>query len=189
MDVQMRLFWHWFLRTSKRFSVLSADDFQLRQELIAMLPRLRRYALSLTGSLPDADDLVQDTCAKALRYSDQYHPHQDLDRWVFRIARNHWFSETRKRKVRLGAGQVDAVETGELYTTVNGENALAGRQLGQKIMQLPSELATVLLLVSVEGYSYKEAAAHLGWPIGTVMSRISRARQLLRERLTEKAPM
>lgn len=156
----------------------------LRQELIAMLPRLRRFARSLTRSVPEADDLVQEACMKALARADQWDASQPLDRWVFRIARNHWISEIRKTSVRMGEGQVPAEESTELTTHVTGEAHVAAGEVASRIAALPAELSSVLLTVSVEGYSYAEAAELFEIPIGTVMSRIHRARKILAAELS-----
>jgi RNA polymerase sigma-70 factor, ECF subfamily len=157
----------------------------LRKDLVALLPRLRRFAVSLTRNPADADDLVQDACIRAIAQSAQWDPSQGLDRWVFRILRNLWISEVRKRQVRLGAGHIDATETDELRTENTGEHDLALTQLMGRLAALPTGYASVLLLVGVEGYSYKEAAEVLELPQGTVMSRLFRARQMLAERLAE----
>ena len=150
-----------------------------------MLPRLRRFARTLTRSESEADDLVQDACLRALDKADTWDPAQPLDRWVFRIARNHWFSELRKRTVRMGAGQVPAEEATELRTEETGETDVIASQLRGTIRGMPKDLASVLLVVSVEGYSYAEAAELLDIPTGTVMSRVHRARKFLSARLTE----
>ncbi len=162
------------------------DTHRLRQEMIVALPRLRRFARTLTRSVPEADDLVQEACLKALDKADQWDPSQPLDRWLFRITRNHWISELRKRKVRLGEGQVPAEEATELRSSDTGEASAMEGDLRGEIAALPEELSSVLLLVSVEGYSYAEAAELFEIPTGTVMSRIHRARKLLAERLAQK---
>ena len=159
-----------------RERAMSAD---MKSDLIALLPRLRRFARSLTRSVPEADDLVQEACLRALSRSDQWDPTQPLDRWVFRIARNLWISEIRKRGVRMGQGQVPAEEAPELISPETGEHRVAATQLQAQITALPAELSSVLLAVSVEGYSYAEAAELLDVPIGTVMSRVHRARKTL----------
>lgn len=161
---------------------LSAD---LKKDLITLLPRLRRFARSLTRSVSEADDLVQDACLRALSRSDQWDPSQPLDRWMFRITRNMWISEIRKRKVRVGQGTIPADESHELLTNETGEHAMAAIQLQGLIATLPDELSAVLLTVSVEGYSYAEAADLFDIPIGTVMSRIYRARKALAKQIAE----
>jgi RNA polymerase sigma-70 factor, ECF subfamily len=155
----------------------------LRKDLVALLPRLRRFALSLTRNPADADDLVQEACMRAISAGDSWDPAQGLDRWVFRILRNLWIGELRKRQVRLGKGQVAADETDELRIETTGEDHLALKQLMGRLADLPSGHAAVLLLVGVEGYSYKEAADMLDVPQGTIMSRLFRARQMLADQL------
>lgn len=151
----------------------------LKQELVALLPRLRRFARSLAGSVADADDLVQEACLRAIAKQAHWDPAQPLDRWMFTITRNLWISEIRKRQVRFGQGQVDAAETAELQSVTTGEGEAEASQLRHKIDALPGELSSVLLLVSVEGYSYAEAAELLDVPVGTIMSRMHRARKTL----------
>ena len=159
----------------------------MKSDLIALLPRLRRFARSLTRSVVEADDLVQEACLRALSRADQWDPSQPLDRWVFRITRNLWISEIRKRTVRIGQGQVPADETHELVSNESGEASVMAGQLQSQIAALPEELSAVLLTVSVEGYSYAEAAALFDIPIGTVMSRIHRARKTLAAQIDEAA--
>lgn len=157
----------------------------LKRELIALLPRLRRFARTLTRSVPDADELVQEACLRALTRADQWDRDQPLDRWMFRITRNLWVSEIRKRGVRIGAGVVPADETSELVTVETGEAHVAASDLSRLMATLPSELSSILLAVSVEGYSYAEAAELFDVPVGTVMSRIHRARKALAARLAD----
>jgi RNA polymerase sigma-70 factor, ECF subfamily len=157
-------------------SVTTPDQF--KTEMIGLLPRLRRFALSLTRSASDADDLVQDACAAALQKWHQYDPGQPLDRWMFRIIRNLWISEIRKRQVRQGQGHVAAEDATELQTP-DADDALAARQVQGKVTALPAELSRPLMLVCAEGYSYLEVSELLEIPVGTVMSRIHRARKLL----------
>jgi len=158
---------------------------ELKRGLIALLPRLRRFARSLTRSVPEADDLVQEACLRALSRSEQWDPTQPLDRWMFRITRNLWISEIRKRSVRTGEGTVPAEDAHELQTSDTGEANMAATQLHGRIAALPEDLSSVLLTVSVEGYSYAEAAELFDIPIGTVMSRIHRARKALAQQIAE----
>jgi RNA polymerase sigma-70 factor, ECF subfamily len=172
---------------SKRTASLDMHSHQhLRKDLVALLPRLRRFAVSLTRNTADADDLVQETCIRAISSGDTWDSEQGLDRWVFRILRNLWISELRKRQVRLGAGHIAADETDELSHETTGEHHLALKQLMGRLADLPSGYASVLLLVAVEGYSYREAADMLDVPQGTIMSRLFRARQLLASQLATK---
>lgn len=162
---------------------LSSD---MKREIIALLPRLRRFARSLTRSAVEADDLVQEACVRALSRSDQWDPAQPLDRWMFRITRNLWISEIRKRTVRIGEGNIPAEESSELIAAETGEANVVALEIRGKVAALPSELSSVLLAVSVEGYSYAEAAELFDIPVGTVMSRIHRARKALAKALAEK---
>jgi len=159
----------------------------MKSDLIALLPRLRRFARSLTRSVPEADDLVQEACLRALARSDQWDPSQPLDRWMFRITRNLWISEIRKRTVRIGQGQVPADEAPELVSHDTGEATVMAGQLRSQIDALPEDLSAILLTVSVEGYSYAEAAALFDIPVGTVMSRIHRARKTLAAQINKPA--
>lgn len=157
---------------------------QFKSDMIALLPQLRRFALSLTRSGPDADDLLQDACTAALSKWQQYDPTQPLDRWLFRVMRNLWISEIRKRKTRLGEGQVPAEDAPELSATDSTEHHIDLQKTKSHMDCLPAELSQPLLLVCAEGYSYREAAELLDVPIGTVMSRLHRARKTLIKRMT-----
>lgn len=165
----------------------ATDERDLPTQLVSVLPQLRRFAMTLTRNAPDADDLVQMTCERALARSHQWQPGTSLASWTYTIARTTWISELRKRKVRIGAGQVDAVDAPELTTATGPADQLRGKELLARVMALPEGLASVLLLVSVEGHSYQGAADILDIPIGTVMSRMSSARKTLRQNLQEEA--
>jgi RNA polymerase sigma-70 factor (ECF subfamily) len=154
-----------------------------RQELVALIPRLRRFARGLTGSAADADDLVQAACERALARAQQWTPGTRLDSWVFRIVHTVWLDELRSRKVRA----VDAAADPDMEIGDDGrsrtEATLTLAAVRRFIGELPEEQRAVLLLVTVEGLAYKEAADALGIPVGTVMSRLSRARAALVERM------
>jgi RNA polymerase sigma-70 factor (ECF subfamily) len=159
----------------------------LRQALIAVLPRLRRFGLALTGSASDADDLVQNTCERALRHADQLREPARLDAWLYGIMRNLWFDEMRHRKVR----RHDDIDAASHVIGEDGQATADGRITLEAVRHSMSKLQTdhraVLMLVCVDGLSYKEAAEVLGVPVGTIMSRLSRARQELHERLSRPA--
>jgi len=173
-----------FARTQRACTPADRDEARVttsetfKTEMIGLLPRLRRFAVSLTRSASDADDLLQDVCTTALQRWQHYDPAQPLDRWMFRITRNLWISEIRKRKVREGQGQVPAEEATELQTA-DADDALNAKQLQARVSALPADLAQPLMLVCAEGYSYREVSELLEIPVGTVMSRIHRARKLL----------
>jgi RNA polymerase sigma-70 factor, ECF subfamily len=159
------------------------DHVRFRKELVQLLPRLRRFALTLCQHSSDADDLVQMACERAIVRASQWLPGSRLDSWIYTIMRNLWISELRSRRVRTGAGSVDASESDELKTEVDAAEMLQGNQISAMILSLPEGLAATLLLVSIEGHSYQEAANVLDIPIGTVMSRMSKARQLMKDKL------
>ena len=163
--------------------VMTPDQF--KSELINLLPRLRRFAVSLTRSGPDADDLLQEACMTALQKWQQYDPSQPLDRWMFRVTRNLWISEVRKRQTRQGTGQIPAEQADELRTEDTAADLMTAQQVQGKVTELGSDLSQPLMLVCAEGYSYREVSELLGIPIGTVMSRIHRARKILAVGLSE----
>jgi len=162
----------------------AAMDDALRRDLIAFLPRLRRFALGLTGSRAEGDDLVQATCERAIRYSDRWAPGTRLDAWLFRIARNLFLNERRGRRRRGPEVAIDDYPESRL---LDGEEAaLAGialQAVAGELQNLPEEQRSALLLVAIEGLGYREAAEVLGVPIGTVTSRLARARMALRTRV------
>lgn len=163
------------------------DMAQFKNELVQLLPRLRRFALTLTRNRDDGDDLVQTACARAIAHHAQWQQGTRLDSWLYTMMRNLWVSELRKRRVRLGAGHVDATDTDELATPIAAPDYLYGNQMVAMVMSLSDGLSSTLLLVAVEGHSYQEAAEILDIPIGTVMSRMSRARQMMKEKLAATA--
>ncbi len=148
-----------------------------REDLVSLLPRLRRFALTLTGDLDQADDLVQQACEKALLKQDQWQVGTRLDSWVYRIIQNLHIDQLRSKGRRSEYLHEDSVE--ELVDA--GSKGLPEREimlsvLSRLIAELPEEQRMVMLLVAVEENSYREAADTLMIPVGTVMSRLSRAR-------------
>lgn len=158
-----------------------------RQELLEILPGLRRFALSLTGNPADGDDLLQSTVERLLERG--LPDEAELMPWSIRVCKNLWIDEIRARKVRRSAGEDHAL-TGDQI--VSGEADVMGkltlREVQTALSGLPDEQRAVLELVAVEGYSYREAAAMLETPIGTVMSRLARARGALVERCRKQRP-
>ncbi|WP_457419016.1 RNA polymerase sigma factor [Roseateles sp. P5_E7] len=157
---------------------------ELRQEIAALLPRLRRFGRTLARSPEDADDLVQVAIEKALTRTDQWAPGTRLDSWMFRIMQNAWIDELRARERR---GQTFLPEEEGEHV---GDGSATGSQLDailvrKAVAKLSEEHRTVVGLVLVEGLSYQEAAQTLGVPIGTITSRVARAREALQELLGE----
>lgn len=159
---------------------------EIQSRMIELLPRLRRFALALTGEKDKADDLVQDTCERALAHLDQWKPGTSLDSWMYRIAQNIWVDHHRSRKTRGEQFQLDEAENiaGEDGRNVT-ESRLTLAAVNEGIARLPPDQQVLIAMVCVEGISYKEAASILDIPIGTVMSRLSRARQALYAALIE----
>jgi RNA polymerase sigma-70 factor (ECF subfamily) len=159
---------------------------EIQSRMIQLLPRLRRFALALTGDKDKADDLVQDTCERALAHLDQWKPGTSLDSWMYRIAQNIWVDHHRGRKAQGDQRQLDEIEN---LVGMDGRNITESRltlaAVTDSISRLPPEQQVLVAMVCVEGISYKEAANILGIPIGTVMSRLSRARQSLYATLTD----
>jgi RNA polymerase sigma-70 factor (ECF subfamily) len=157
-------------------------DKRTKAEMIALLPRLRRFARGLTGSEEEADDLVQAACERAIQRIGQWQPGTRLDSWMFRIMQNLWIDAIRMGKLR--GSHLSIVDTeGHQTPGMDGEQATMNRltleAVRRGVQRLPPDQRSVLLLVCVEGHSYKETADTLGIPVGTVMSRLSRARLAL----------
>jgi RNA polymerase sigma-70 factor (ECF subfamily) len=157
---------------------------ELRTRMVELLPRLRRFAVALTGDLDQADDLVQEACMRALSRVEQWQPGTRLDSWMYRIAQNLWLDRMRAKKVR--GEQVD-VESAEALAGPDGrvvvESRLTLNAVSAAMAQLPDEQRLLIALVCIDGLSYKEAAEITETPIGTVMSRLARARRELHARL------
>jgi RNA polymerase sigma-70 factor, ECF subfamily len=144
------------------------------------IPRLRRYARALTRDVTAADDLVQDCLARALSKVHLWQPGTDLRAWLFTILHNQYVNHVR-RAVREGAA-VGLSDTEPLLTSApNQGKRLELRDLERAIARLPEEQRSVLLLVGLEGMRYEEVAAVLDVPVGTVRSRLSRGREMLRQ--------
>jgi RNA polymerase sigma-70 factor (ECF subfamily) len=155
-------------------------DETTRQALIALIPRLRRFARVLTGTIADADDIVPASLEKAMLNWDQWQPGTRLDSWVFRIARNAWVDDRRRAHNRKAHDDIAdwtglAGDDGEAIAEASSE----ARMVRAAVDRLPSEQRDVVALVMLEEMSYREAADLLGLPIGTVMSRLSRAKAAL----------
>ena len=159
-------------------------DESIRREMLAFLPRLRRFAYGLTGSVADGDDLLQATCERAIRYIDQWQPGTRLDSWMYRIARNLHLNNLRAKGVRhQHLASVDPVEHGAVDGVRAAEAQMTYEAVRRFVGRLPEEQRTILLLVTVEGFSYREVSEMLELPIGTVTSRLARARIALKSYL------
>lgn len=154
------------------------DRTELHRELVALVPQLRRFAYALTRHAYDADDLVQATIERVL--SRPMPDDVELVKWMFRISRNIWTDDLRSRKVRREAAP-DIASDKELDASTEERVAAraALRRAQEGIDALPEEQREVLAMVAIAGMAYREAAEALSIPIGTVMSRLARARAAL----------
>jgi RNA polymerase sigma-70 factor (ECF subfamily) len=164
-----------------------ADDDRVRDDareafadaLVAQLPALRRFAAALSGSLPMADDLVQDCIERALRKSDQLREPHRLGAWLRTIMHNVFVNEIRRRRYE----PTQDIEKLADELSFSESDPAATRDFVRAMNSLTAEHREILLLAGLEGLSYREIAATLDLPIGTVMSRLARARGRLREAL------
>ncbi len=153
-------------------------------DLLVWLPQLRRYARALSGDPAWADDLVQDTLERALNKSRLWRPDSNLRAWLLTLLRNLFIDQLRARREvavddESAPWQHQAAPAGEV-------DGLVLRDVQRALYRLPVEQREVLLLVGLEELSYQEAATVLGVPIGTVMSRLSRARERMRALLSDE---
>ena len=160
----------------------SSEAFE--RELTELLPRLRRFAHTLSRDAADADDLTQATVERALRSRAQWQPGTRLDSWLYRIMRNLWIdtARARARKQKHEAPEDEALAVGEdlreaLDSSLELKRAMAAME------RLPDEQREVVALILVEGFGYREVSDMLGLPIGTVSSRLVRGRMALVEML------
>jgi RNA polymerase sigma factor (sigma-70 family) len=154
------------------------------KRLVELIPRLRRYARALVGDRASADDLVQDTLERAWAKLHLYRRGTDLRAWLFTVMHNVHVNRVRATR------PVDPLdeEMPELAQRGTQPDALLVRDLDRAIGLLPADQRAVLLLVTLEEMSYEEVAKTLGIPIGTVMSRLSRAREKLRAMMLGQTP-
>lgn len=162
-----------------------SDD--LRRQIAEMLPRLRRFGFAVSGSADEGDDLAQAACLRALDRLDQFRPGTRLDSWLFRIVQTIWIDRMRAQRRRPQAGE-EALDllTDEGASQRRAEARIELDRLRADVAALPPEQRAVLALVAIEGLSYRDAADVLDIPIGTVMSRLGRARRRLLEQRAAK---
>ncbi|HEY3046361.1 MAG TPA: sigma-70 family RNA polymerase sigma factor [Polaromonas sp.] len=158
-----------------------------RSELIAQIPGLRRYARVLTGDAWAADDLVQDTLERACSKWRLWIAGSNLRAWLFTLMHNQFINQVRRSARQSNTGRTVDMETVNDELIATDPSPDMALDLHRCLMRLPQEQRAVLLLVSLEDMSYEEVAKVTGVPVGTVMSRLSRARSRLRE-LMESSP-
>ncbi len=176
---------------------MSIEEHDFNEGLQCELPALWRFALKLTVSQDDAAELVQRTCVKALEQSAGYLHEGNMRSWLYRIQHRIWLNELRHRKVRqhksfsyMNESHVESVDgTSHAMGGIrfdHPEGSVLAQQIIDAVNMLPESQRTVMLLVNVEGFTYAESANILEVPIGTVMSRLSRARITIGENLLDK---
>jgi RNA polymerase sigma-70 factor (ECF subfamily) len=163
-----------------------ATDF--RSELAELIPKLRRFAFGICGTAHDADDLVQSAMERALRNEDQWRPGTRLDSWMYRIMQNLWIDQMRQRRSR---GTVAPLEDAFAVVGEDARVTVENRDMAARAIAafnaLSPEVKAAAAMVILNGQSYRQAADALDVPIGTIMSRVARARRAL-ETMTGKDP-
>lgn len=153
----------------------------VKRDMVALVPRLRRFAYAISGSRDEGEDLVQAACLRALDRLDQFQPGTRLDSWMFRIVQTTWIDRSRRRARRREVSDPD----GMARTSDGGVGARSAEdrmtldRVRAAMASLPEDQRAVLALVAIEGLSYKAAAEALDIPLGTMMSRLARARSKL----------
>ncbi|GAA5521666.1 sigma-70 family RNA polymerase sigma factor [Aliifodinibius salicampi] len=175
--------------------VQKQEDFE--EEIIPHLDAMYNFALRLTSDPSDAEDLVQDTIVKAYRFFSSYEKGTNAKAWLFRILKNSYINNYRKKSKK--PNQVDYDEVSTFYETIRAERTdtsdledkmfrdLIDDDISNALDELPEDFRTVVLLCDVEGFTYEEIANMLDVPIGTIRSRLHRGRNLLKSQLMEYA--
>ena len=178
-----------------REEVQKQEDFE--EEIIPHLDAMYNFALRLTSDPSDAEDLVQDTIVKAFRFFSSYEKGTNAKAWLFRILKNSYINNYRKKSKK--PNQVDYDEVATFYETIRAERTdtsdledkmfrdLIDDDISNALDELPEDFRTVVLLCDVEGFTYEEIANMLDVPIGTIRSRLHRGRNLLKSQLMEYA--
>jgi RNA polymerase sigma-70 factor, ECF subfamily len=152
-----------------------------KRDLLAVLPNLRAFAVSLCGSPDRADDLVQDTVLKAWGAQDSFRPGTNIRAWLFTILRNEFYSQMRRQKREVQ--DADGVYAERLAVHPSQIGALELQDFSNALKELPEVQREALLLVGASGFAYEEAAEICNCRVGTIKSRVSRARAHLQELL------
>ena len=177
---------------------MSSDPFET--QALSFLDALYRTALRMTRSEADAEDLVQETYIRAFRFREQFTPGTNLKAWLFRILTNTFINTYRRRQAQPEFTELDGVDEFSLYKRMSDLKTSSGagnpetefldglvdNEVKDALGELPEKFRQVVLL-DVEGFSYKEIAAMVDVPIGTVMSRLHRGRKFLQKRLLDLA--
>ncbi|WIY51946.1 RNA polymerase sigma factor [Devosia sp. YIM 151766] len=160
---------------------MSAEGTSFKREMLATLPSLRAFAVSLTGKHDKADDLVQDTVMKAWAKQTSFQMGTNIKAWLFTILRNEFYSQMRKRGREVQDS--DGIFTERLSVHPSQYGAMDLEDFKKALAQLPDDQREAIILIGASGFSYEEAAAICDCAIGTMKSRVSRARSRLTELL------
>jgi RNA polymerase sigma-70 factor (ECF subfamily) len=150
-------------------------------DLLAAIPSLRAFAVSLAQNADKADDLVQETLVKAWDKQKSFQPGTNLKAWLFTILRNEFYSQMRKRGREVQDS--DGTMTGRLAVHPSQDGALDLQDFRRALKQLPEDQREAIILIGASGFSYEEAAEICGCAVGTIKSRVSRGRTRLTELL------
>lgn len=164
-----------------------ADPHGLQDEIVALLPKLRRFARTLTGQPADADDLVQLVVERALLRRSQFQPGTRLDAWVYTMMRNAFLDDARAR-TRRGKTFVPQDDGADVGEDARADGRLDLIDMQKAMALLPEEQRTAIALVCIEGLAYREAAEAMGVPMGTLTSRLARGREALARLLGGETP-
>ncbi len=151
----------------------------IQDKIVEVLPRLRRFAYGLTGSVERGDDLVQSACVRAIEKSNQWQVGTKFDSWMFRITKNIFTDAWRTEKVKDRVLDQIQQESESSSNHDQLENYVSLHEVRESMSKLSEEHRMILMLICVEGYSYQEASEMLNIPVGTVASRVVRARSAL----------
>jgi RNA polymerase sigma-70 factor (ECF subfamily) len=158
-----------------------------KRQLLDHIPRLRAFALSLTHNAEEADDLVQDVLLRAWRARESFEVGTNLHAWLFRILRNTFYNDAVVK--RRAVQDVDGALAAKLPTAPNQEWRVRWSEMLEALQQLKPQAREALLLIAAAGLSYEEAAQICGCPVGTIKSRVKRARAHLAERIGFELPL
>jgi RNA polymerase sigma-70 factor, ECF subfamily len=158
-----------------------AMDESVRKAILGAVPSLRAFAISLCGNVDRADDLVQETLLRALANIDSFQPGTNMSAWLFTILRNHFRSEYRKRRREVEDAEGRYAET--LKSNPEQTGRVEFEEFRTALNKLPSDQREALILVGASGFSYEDAAAICGCAVGTIKSRVNRARTRLADLL------
>ena len=165
--------------------VPETSNAQLKCDLVGSIPHLRAFAISLSGNADRADDLVQETLVKAWRKLGSFAEGSNLKAWLFTILRNTYFSQYRKR--RREVPDIDGIFANMITVAPRQDDHMDLLDIRIALAQLPADQREALILVGAAGHSYDEAANICGCAIGTIKSRVSRARQRLADLLSPQS--